>query len=130
MTREEAEIRNAVDKTFPISNPEMGRTYEQALMATGFEAGIKWADNNTKSPWISVEDDLPCNHEDLLMPSKDYTKEVLACLIWMDHYEHKKIKICSMYVRHGLNGPVWYWNESLCYKVTHWMPLPETPNYL
>ena len=29
-----------------------------------FEAGAKWADNNPKSPWISVEDDLPCNHRE------------------------------------------------------------------
>ena len=27
-----------------------------------FTAGAKWADSNPKSPWISVEDDLPCNN--------------------------------------------------------------------
>lgn len=26
-----------------------------------FEAGARWADANPKSPWISVEDDLPNN---------------------------------------------------------------------
>ena len=31
-----------------------------------FEAGAKWADANPKSPWISVDDDLPCNHEDMI----------------------------------------------------------------
>ena len=45
MTRQE-EIRNAVDTIIPISPSRNGRTYEQALMATGFEAGVKWADNN------------------------------------------------------------------------------------
>ena len=40
MTREER-IRNAVDTTFPIASSEKGRNYEQALMATGFEAGVK-----------------------------------------------------------------------------------------
>lgn len=75
MTREEAEIRNAIDTTFPIFNTEKGRTYEQALMATGFEAGIKWADNNPKSLWVSVEDDLPCNHEELT--HSNYTDRVL-----------------------------------------------------
>ena len=48
MTREE-EIRNAIDTIFPIPHPEKGRKYEQALMATGFEAGVKWADTNPKS---------------------------------------------------------------------------------
>ena len=42
MTREE-EIRNAIDTIFPILPSEKGRKYEQALMATGFEAGAKWA---------------------------------------------------------------------------------------
>lgn len=55
MTREE-QIRNAIDTTFPIPPSEKGRNYEQALMATGFEAGVKWADNNPKSPWISVNE--------------------------------------------------------------------------
>ena len=45
MTRQE-EIRNAVDTIFPIPPSEKGRKYEQALMATGFKAGVKWADNN------------------------------------------------------------------------------------
>lgn len=61
MTREE-EIRNAIDTIFPIPPSGKGRKYEQALMATGFEAGVKWADSNPKSPWISVDEDLPCNH--------------------------------------------------------------------
>ena len=63
MTRQE-EIRNAIDKIIPISPSRNGRTYEQSLMATGFESGVKWADSNQKSPWISVEDDLPCNHRE------------------------------------------------------------------
>lgn len=66
MTREE-EIRNAVDTIIPIPPSENGRKYEQALMATGFEAGVKWADSHPKSPWISVDEDLPCNHEALLV---------------------------------------------------------------
>ena len=65
MTRQE-EIRNAVDTIFPIPPSEKGRKYEQALMATGFESGIKWADEHPKSPWISVDEDLPCNHEELI----------------------------------------------------------------
>ena len=60
MTRQE-EIRTAVDMTVPILPSNNGRTYEQALIASGFEEGVKWADKNPKSPWISVDDDLPCN---------------------------------------------------------------------
>lgn len=46
MTREE-EIRNAIDTIIPILPSGNGRTYEQALIASGFEAGVKWADSNT-----------------------------------------------------------------------------------
>ena len=64
MIREE-EIRNAIDTIIPIPPYRDGRTYEQALMATGFEGGVKWADSHPKSPWISIDDDLPCNHDKL-----------------------------------------------------------------
>ena len=76
MTRQK-EIRNAIDTIFPIPHPENGRKYEQALMATGFEAGVKWADKNPKSPWISIDDDLPYNHEELLI-NKGVTKKVFV----------------------------------------------------
>ena len=46
MTREE-QIRDAIDTIIPISPSMNGRTYEQALMASGFEEGAKWADKNT-----------------------------------------------------------------------------------
>ena len=36
--------------------------YNQIDFENGFIMGAKWADDNPKSPWISVEDDLPCNN--------------------------------------------------------------------
>ena len=45
MTREE-QIRDAIDTIIPISPSMNGRTYEQALMASGFGEGAKWADKN------------------------------------------------------------------------------------
>ena len=58
MSREE-EIRNAIDTTFPIPSSEKGRTYEQALMATGFENGVKWADTHPKLLWINYKEEKP-----------------------------------------------------------------------
>lgn len=40
------EIRNAIDTIIQILPSEGGRTYEQSLMATGFEAGASWADSH------------------------------------------------------------------------------------
>ena len=118
MTREEAEIRNAIDTTFPIFNTEKGRTYEQALMATGFEAGIKWADNNPKSPWISVEDDLPCNNPNNI--HFGFTNNVLAT---------DGENIFTMYMKR-CDVNKWIWcvdNVDLSHSITHWMPIPKPP---
>ena len=40
------EIRDAIDTIIPILPSNNGRTYEQALIASGFEAGVKWADSH------------------------------------------------------------------------------------
>lgn len=54
MNREE-EIRKAIDKTFPYNNK--GRCYEQALGASGFELGAKWADENPISIWHDASEE-------------------------------------------------------------------------
>ena len=46
---------------------------------SSFESGAKWADENPKSPWISVEDDLPCDHEELLNHEKAIEQNQLLC---------------------------------------------------
>ena len=113
MKREE-EIRNAIDTIFPIPPSEKGRKYEQALMATGFEGGVKWADTHPKSPWISVKDDLPCNHEELL-DAKCKTKKVFVLKFGGFPDVDYMLKI---------NGK-WTW---FAYKTTKlWMPIPELP---
>ena len=58
MARKE-EIMNAIDAIIPIPPPNNGRTYEQALMATGFEAGAKWADEhiNLESLWHDASEE-------------------------------------------------------------------------
>ena len=117
MTRDE-EIRNAIDTLMPILPSNNGRSYEQSLMATGFEAGVKWADKNPKSPWISIKDDLPCNHNELIR-SKEVsegteTVEVFAINehggIWSDYMVYE-------------NGK-WRWND---FEPAYWMIAPKPP---
>ena len=110
MTREE-EISNAVDTIFPIPTSEKGRKYEQALMATGFEAGVKWADEHPKSPWISVDEDLPCYHEEL-MHNEVFTKKVIVLL------NDGRIRETDMFYDK--------WCEYRK-KITHWKPFIEPP---
>ena len=119
MTREE-EIRNAIDTTFPIPPSEKGRTYEQALMATGFENGVKWADSNPKSPWISVEEDLPCNNPNNI--HFGFTNTVLVI-------DEENNTFIAFMVRDKDNK--WSWdsadNFAFLHSITHWMPIPKLP---
>ena len=110
MTRDE-EIRNAIDTIIPIPPSGNGRTYEQALMATGFEAGVKWADSNTKSHWISVKNDLPCNHNELI--NGNVTHPVFA----RDINNIYGVTIMMKFIK---------WDFMSC-NITHWMPIPKLP---
>ena len=113
MTRQE-EIRNAIDKIIPISYSRKGRTYEQSLMATGF-------DSNQKSPWISVEDDLPCNHEDMYQMSGSllYTDDVLV-LAGNMVLVSRRLVTCMMF---DDSTGKWKWNTP--FHVKHWMRIPK-----
>ena len=119
MTRDE-EIRNAIDTTFPIPPSEKGRTYEQALMATGFENGVKWADTHPKSPWISVEEDLPCNHEELIDPN-DPNFTVFVLTKWNDDFIISARLIKSIEEK-------WTWGKwEMDFSIDYWMPIPQLP---
>lgn len=110
MTREE-EIKQAVENNLDVSiyTPKDGE-----LLKETFYIGAKWADKNPQFPWISVKEDLPCNHEELIQ--RDYTLEVLA------------INDCNSFVviRMWKFDDKWQWGiDDL--SITHWMRLPELP---
>lgn len=89
-----------------------------------FIEGTKWADANPKYHWISVEDDLPCNHKEL-MENEYKTKKVLV-VMRSNKSSSKNIEICYMTNQYSSIGN-WYWINTLKTHVTHWMPLPELP---
>ena len=106
MTREE-EIINAANEL--CNSFRGGKTYK-----LGFEIGVKWADEHPKSPWISVKDDLPCNHEELLNPDDKRDTSYVVTII------HGYVIMSRMY---KLNGK-WYWEND---EPTHWFPIPKLP---
>ena len=84
------------------------------LVEKAFIEGAKWTDNNPKSPWISVEDDLPCNHEELT--HSNYTDRVIV----LAKNEFPKVEF--MYkVEEG----AWEWTTLK--NVSYWMPIPTLP---
>lgn len=81
-----------------------------------FRDGAEWADNNPKSPWISVKDDLPCNHKDLLLSTGYHTVSV---------FTYKKGGACGMDNMIVRNGK-WEW-EAWRENYLYWMPIPKLP---
>lgn len=109
MTKREIEIGLAADEYSAITD-------QVSLLCGGysFMEGAKWADEHPKISWISVDDDLPCYHEELLETPNDITKYVLV-LIGKDK---PAIAYMSTY---GNNN--WHWVN--INHVTHWMVIPE-----
>ena len=86
-----------------------------------FIEGADWADTHPILQWISVKDDLPCNHSNLVLTYKGIhfsTKIVLAMtdIHTLFLCEMKKDDACG-----------WIWNIPTKDKITYWMPIPELP---
>ena len=84
-------------------------------LAPVFLEGVKFALENQ---FISVEDDLPCNHEELLKTKGSYrTKSVI---VRFDDNMHG-----FMYMVKIPNKWRWKWHTAKITGITHWMPIPE-----
>lgn len=86
-----------------------------------FEEGAKWADAHPKSPWISVDEDLPCNHSDLVLTYNEIPLSTKRVLVMTDI---NTLFLCDMKKD---NDRGWIWNYSTKDKITHWFSIPELP---
>ena len=123
MTREEAIIEAGIEYSIQNSPYCIGgdNFYEKARELNrnkSFEAGVIWADKNPKSPWISVKNDLPCNHKELISPDKSSENLTVTEYVVVVVYGYKLLS--RMY---ELDGK-WYWETD---EPTHWFPIPEPP---
>ena len=79
-----------------------------------FTVGAKWADSHPKPAWISVGEDLPCNHEELLI-NKGVTKKVFVLKFGGFPDVDYMLRV---------NGKwIWFAYENSKF----WMPIPEPP---
>ena len=87
------------------------------ILSPEFIEGAKFALENQ---WISVDEDLPCQHEELLSKEKEgYTELVMA-------YTNIGVIFISM----RKYNDEWKWETSNYFPkiiITHWMPIPELP---
>lgn len=79
-----------------------------------FEAGAKWADRNPKSPWISVDNDLPCNHREYV--DLKYNSYTCQMLVRCKNGIYSVERMVMIFGRWGWTGS----ND-----ITHWMPIPK-----
>lgn len=128
MTREEQIKKQADIYTDDASNYTewsddggWSATNDIDLVEKAFIEGAKWADQNPKSPWISVKDDLPCNHSDLVLTYNDIPFSTKRVMVVTDILT---LFLCEM-KKDDDRG--WIWNYTTKDKITHWFPIPEPP---
>ena len=84
-------------------------------LAPAFLEGAEFALENQ---WISVEEDLPCNHEELI--DKNYKGKFIKTLFVIALCENKHQDFTCMVL---VNGE-WRW---LGDSYTHWLSIPKFP---
>lgn len=89
------------------------KSEEYGKLAPVFLEGVEFALENQ---WISVEEDLPCNHEELLLSTGYHTVTV---------FTYKKGGACGMDNMIVRNGK-WEW-EAWKENYLYWMPIPNLP---
>ena len=81
-----------------------------------FIEGAEWADTYPMTPWIDVEDDLPCNHEEMYHMSESLicTDRVLTLV------DNVPVIMCMVF-NEKTGG--WDWSKPL--NVRYWMRIPK-----
>lgn len=83
-----------------------------------FISGAKWADNHPKSSWISVKEDLPYNHEELIDEEEfDQSDTEYVYVICKDGCDATDYMIKT--------GGEWKWGSGCDWD--YWMPKPQLP---
>lgn len=127
MAREEVKYASKDYVNYLLDKQEYhNEKYTEYDIKQAFEKGAEWADEHPKSSWISIKDNLPCNHKELI-ENENYTKKVLVVLAWNDDPSKKHIEICNMCNKIGSFNTNWYWQYKAFYRVVYWKPLPELP---
>lgn len=83
----------------------------------GFIIGAEWADNNSQYKWISIEEDLPCNHKEFI--TKDGITTMPVPTISYDGFLglHNMVKVMS-----SKGGDRWMWEYGIAPRF--WFNLP------
>ena len=110
----EREIDAAASKY--IEDNSVGGAVRISDHRDSFIEGAEWADTYPMTPWISVEDDLPCNHEEMYHMSESLicTDRVLTLL------DNVPVIMCMVF---NVKTGGWDWSKPL--NVRYWMKIPK-----
>ena len=81
-----------------------------------FLHGVEFAES--LSPWISIEEDLPFKHKELLYENLEFLSQATKLVLIRTEENLHDVSFMYNY------GHEWNWDYELD-KVTHWMPIPE-----
>ena len=82
---------------------------------------LEGAEFALENQWINVNEDLPCNHSDLVLTYNDVPFSTKRVLVMTDIHT---LFICEMKKD---NDRGWIWNYSTKDKIVYWFPIPEPP---
>lgn len=94
---------------------------EEQWFNIGLQYGLDVSDSNPISPWISVEDDLPYRHFELLepIPTENFEGETISVLV-IDNKGYSWLDYMVLYKN------IWKWKH-LESEPSYWMQIPELP---
>ena len=116
MTREEKIENKVIDHIKNCIELCNHYSINESDLENNFADDTEWVDTHPKSSWISVKDDLPCNHKELLLSTGCHTVNV---------FTYKKGGACSIDNMIVKNGK-WEW-EAWKENYLYWMPIPKLP---
>ena len=103
--------REAIEQSNDIEPYCFETDREEQWFNVGLQYGLDVADSDPISPWISVDEDLPCNHNELI--NGNVTHPVFA----RDINNIYGVTIMMKFIK---------WDFMSC-NITHWMPIPKLP---
>ena len=90
---------------------------------------LEAADYALNNQWISVDEDLPCNHEELMSKYPfGYKKKTVNVLTFLPN--GNVVKDSMGYREKWWNGRQWdgeKWEWESLRRPTHWVPIPKLP---
>ena len=90
---------------------------EEQWFNIGLQYGLDVADSDPISPWINVDEDLPCNHEELIIDEPLYKRtKPIVC--------NKSHGISVDQMVYDISRNEWYWTGET---PTHWFSAPKLP---